>query len=93
MNGIRHRILELNGGLNIHIAEKGEGSPVVLFIHGFPDIWYGWRHQIIGIAEKGYHAVAVDLRGFGDTDVPIGVENYTEMHIVGDLIALIDTLG
>lgn len=93
MKGIRHRTLELKGGLNMHIAEKGEeGAPVVLFIHGFPDTWYGWRHQIVGIADKGYHVVAVDLRGFGDSDVPNGVDNYTNMHVVGDLVALIDAL-
>ncbi|XP_014628054.1 uncharacterized protein LOC114402206 [Glycine soja] len=52
----------------MHFAEKGEG-PVVLFLHGFPDLWYCWRNQILNLSELGYHAVAPDLRGYGDTQV------------------------
>ncbi|KAF9606060.1 hypothetical protein IFM89_022295 [Coptis chinensis] len=91
MEGIKHRTVEVNG-IKMHIAEKGEG-PIVLFIHGFPELWYSWRHQITAIAAHGYKAVAPDLRGYGDTDAPTAVTDYTCFHIVGDLIALIDTLG
>ncbi|KAK9130989.1 hypothetical protein Sjap_011476 [Stephania japonica] len=91
MEGIGHRTVAVNG-INMHIAEKGQG-PVVLFLHGFPELWYSWRHQIVSLAASGYHAVAPDLRGYGDTDAPPSISSYTCFHIVGDLIALIDTLG
>lgn len=91
MESIRHRSIESNG-IKIHIAEKGSG-PLVLLIHGFPELWYSWRHQILALADNGYHALAPDLRGYGDSDAPQGVENYTCFHIVGDLISLLNALG
>ncbi|XP_058084062.1 uncharacterized protein LOC131231776 isoform X2 [Magnolia sinica] len=91
MDGIEHRTVSVNG-INMHLAEKGAG-PTVLLIHGFPQLWYTWRHQIHGLAARGYRAVAPDLRGFGDTDAPPSAASYTVYHIVGDLIALIDLLG
>ncbi|OVA13437.1 Alpha/beta hydrolase fold-1 [Macleaya cordata] len=84
-------MVEVNG-INMHVAEKGEG-PVVLFLHGFPELWYSWRHQIVALAARGYRAVAPDLRGYGDTDAPTSINSYTYCHIVGDIIALINTLG
>ena len=60
MEGIDHRIVSVNG-IKMHIAEKGQG-PVVLFLHGFPELWYSWRHQIHALVSLGYHAVAPDLR-------------------------------
>ncbi|KAF5944701.1 hypothetical protein HYC85_018778 [Camellia sinensis] len=66
MEGIEHKTISVNG-INMHIAEKGKG-PVVLFLHGFPELWYSWRHQILYTAAHGYRAVAPDLRGYGDTD-------------------------
>ncbi|XP_038974442.1 epoxide hydrolase A-like isoform X2 [Phoenix dactylifera] len=89
--GITHRTVAVNG-INMHVAEKGEG-PVVLLVHGFPELWYTWRHQIHGLAARGFRAVAPDLRGFGDTDAPPGVSSYSIFHLVGDLVALIDSLG
>ncbi|XP_077240676.1 epoxide hydrolase 1-like [Tasmannia lanceolata] len=89
--GIEHRMVEVNG-INMHVAEKGEG-PVVLFLHGFPELWYSWRHQMVGLAARGYRAVAPDLRGYGDTDAPSSHTSYTAFQLVGDLIALIDNLG
>ncbi|XP_042475878.1 epoxide hydrolase A-like [Macadamia integrifolia] len=91
MEGIGHRMVRVNG-IEMHIAEKGDG-PVVLLLHGFPELWYSWRHQIIALASHGYLAVAPDLRGFGDTDAPPSPSSYTAFHIVGDLVALIDFLG
>jgi len=88
---ITHRIIETNG-IKMHIAEQGSG-PVVLLLHGFPELWYSWRHQIPVLAAAGYHAVAPDMRGYGDTDAPLGAQNYTYFHIVGDLIGLLDALG
>ncbi|KAJ6812665.1 uncharacterized protein M6B38_148795 [Iris pallida] len=89
--GIGHRTLAVNG-INMHVAEKGQG-PVVLLIHGFPETWYAWRHQIASLAALGYRAVAPDLRGYGDTDVPPSVTSYSILHMVGDIVALIDSLG
>jgi len=86
-----HRTVEVNG-IKMHIAEKGEG-PVVLFLHGFPGLWYSWRHQILALSSREYHAVAPDLRGYGDTEAPASITSYTCFHIVADLIALIDFLG
>ncbi|KAL0919763.1 hypothetical protein M5K25_011881 [Dendrobium thyrsiflorum] len=89
--GIEHRTVEVNG-IRMHVAEKGEG-PVVLFLHGFPELWYSWRHQILFLAARGYRAVAPDLRGFGDTEAPPDIAAYSIFHIVGDIVALIDSLG
>lgn len=91
MEGIEHRTVSVNG-INLHIAEKGQG-PVVLFIHGFPELWYSWRHQILALASLGYRAVAPDLRGYGDSDAPPSSSSYTTLHIVGDLVALLELLG
>ncbi|URE28098.1 alpha/beta hydrolase fold [Musa troglodytarum] len=89
--GISHRMVSVNG-INMHVAEKGEG-PTVLLLHGFPELWYTWRHQMQGLAARGFRAVAPDLRGFGDTDAPPAAAAYSILHIVGDLIALLDSLG
>ena len=58
---IRHRTLETNG-IRMHVAEAGDG-PLVVLCHGFPESWYSWRHQLVALAEAGYHAVAPDQRG------------------------------
>ncbi|KAJ0976288.1 hypothetical protein J5N97_018253 [Dioscorea zingiberensis] len=92
METILHRKVDLNG-ISMHVAEKGEGGPIVLLLHGFPELWYSWRHQILGLAARGYHAVAPDLRGFGDTDIPPSPSSYTMLHLVGDILALINALG
>nr|AFK41347.1 unknown [Medicago truncatula] len=92
MEGIEHRTVEVNG-IKMHIAEKGKEGPVVLFLHGFPELWYSWRHQIVALGSLGYRAVAPDLRGYGDTEAPSSISSYTGFHIVGDLVALIDLLG
>ncbi|XVF69450.1 hypothetical protein PTKIN_Ptkin11bG0082900 [Pterospermum kingtungense] len=91
MEGIQHKTVRANG-INMHIAEKGQG-PVILFLHGFPELWYSWRHQIIGLASLGYRALAPDLRGYGGTDAPASIESYTCFHVVGDLIALLDAVA
>ncbi|CAL0325397.1 unnamed protein product [Lupinus luteus] len=91
MEEVEHRTVKVNG-INMHIAEKGQG-PLVLFIHGFPDLWYSWRHQITALASLGYRCLAPDLRGFGDTDVPATPTSYTTLHVVGDLIGLLDAVA
>lgn len=90
-DGITHRFVEANG-IRVHVAEQGEG-PLVVLLHGFPESWYSWRHQLPALAAAGYHAVAPDLRGYGQTDRPEGVEKYSQLHLVGDVIALLDALG
>ncbi len=65
---LTHRFIETNG-LRMHLAEQGTG-PLVLLCHGFPELWYSWHHQLSALAQAGYHAVAPDQRGFGQTDRP-----------------------
>ncbi|KVH95065.1 uncharacterized protein LOC112527677 [Cynara cardunculus var. scolymus] len=93
MEGIDHKMISVNG-INMHIAEMGQG-PIVLLIHGFPELWYSWRHQILYLAAHGYRAIAPDLRGYGDTTgAPIrDPTKFTTLHVVGDLVALLETLG
>jgi pimeloyl-ACP methyl ester carboxylesterase len=88
---LRHRTLETNG-IRMHVAEAGEGFPV-LFCHGFPELWYSWRFQLEALAAAGYHAIAPDQRGYGDTDAPAAIESYGIHHLAGDLIGLLDALG
>jgi pimeloyl-ACP methyl ester carboxylesterase len=59
----------------MHIAEAGAG-PLVLLCHGFPESWYSWRHQLRALGDAGFHAVAPDMRGYGQTDSPNEVEAY-----------------
>ena len=79
------------GGVKIHYATIGQG-PLVVMIHGFPDFWYSWRHQMEGLADK-YQVVAVDQRGYNLSDQPKGVENYDMRLLVGDVAAVIKHLG
>src|ERR1043165_355556 len=88
---IRHRSIAANG-IELHIAEAGDG-PLVLMCHGWPELWYSWRHQLVALAEAGFHAVAPDMRGFGRTSAPDDVAAYTILHTVGDMVALTDALG
>ena len=85
------RIVEANG-LRMRVAEQGEG-PAVLLCHGFPETARSWRHQIAALAAAGYRVVAPDLRGFGGTDGPADAGKYTILHLVVDLVALLDALG
>ena len=89
--GVNHRVVQTNG-ITMHIAEMGEG-PLVVLLHGFPESWYSWRHQLPALAAAGYHAVAPDQRGYGQTDRPAESEKYTQLHLVGDVIGLLDALG
>ncbi|KAL0301651.1 UNVERIFIED_CONTAM: Epoxide hydrolase A [Sesamum radiatum] len=92
MDEIVHKNLKVNG-INMHVAEIGKGPDCVLFLHGFPELWYSWRHQMLHLSAHGYRAIAPDLRGYGDTDVPPSAASYTVFHVVGDLVALLDELG
>jgi pimeloyl-ACP methyl ester carboxylesterase len=88
---IRHRTLRANG-INVHIAESGRG-PLIILLHGFPELWYSWRHQLAFLAAAGYHAVAPDLRGYGGSDAPPAVEAYSMKEMAGDVVGLMDSLG
>jgi pimeloyl-ACP methyl ester carboxylesterase len=89
--GPRMRTVEANG-IKMRIAEMGQG-PLVIFLHGFPESWYSWRHQLPAVAKAGFHAVAPDLRGYGKSDKPAGVDEYDIHHLTGDVVGLIDALG
>ncbi|KAK9945703.1 hypothetical protein M0R45_011202 [Rubus argutus] len=90
MEKIEHTTVPTNG-INMHVASIGSGPPI-LFLHGFPELWYSWRHQLLSLSSRGYRCIAPDLRGFGDTDAPPSATSYTAMHIVGDLVGLLDHL-
>jgi epoxide hydrolase A/B len=88
---ITHRTVRTNG-INLHIAEAGEG-PLVLLAHGFPELWYSYRHQLPALAAAGYHAVAPDIRGYGDSDKPHEIEAYAMREHIADLLGILDALG
>jgi len=81
-------------GLRFHYVEAGDRSdPLVLLLHGFPEFWYAWRHQIPALADAGYHVVAPDLRGYNESEKPRGVEAYSLSHLVTDVVSLIEELA
>lgn len=86
----RHEYVETNG-IRMHYVTQGEG-PLVVLLHGFPEFWYSWRHQIPVLAEC-YRVVAPDLRGYNETEKPDGVEHYQLSLLVADIAGLIEALG
>src|SRR5262249_21943970 len=91
MREVKHLKVETNG-IRMHVAEKGAG-PLVVLCHGFPESWYSWRHQLRALADAGFRAIAPDMRGYGQTERPQGIEKYTLLHLVGDMVGLLDALG
>jgi pimeloyl-ACP methyl ester carboxylesterase len=89
--GSHSRVVDLDG-TRIHCVEAGDG-PLVLLVHGFPESWYSWRHQIPRLAEAGYRAVAIDVRGYGRSSQPLAVEDYRMVRIVADNVGLVTALG
>jgi pimeloyl-ACP methyl ester carboxylesterase len=85
----RHRFVAANGA-RFHVAELGEG-PVVVLLHGFPQFWWTWRHQLPILAEAGYRAVAMDLRGYGASDKP--PRGYDTMTSAADVAGVVRSLG
>lgn len=79
-------------GTRIHVAEMGEG-PMVLFVHGFPESWYSWRHQLPAVAAAGYRAVAIDVRGYGRSSAPLAVADYRMVCHVADNVGVVQALG
>jgi pimeloyl-ACP methyl ester carboxylesterase len=90
VTNIVHRTVKTNG-IELHVAEAGEG-PLVLLLHGWPESWYSWRHQLKALAEAGYRAVAPDVRGYGESDCPEAVDAYTMKTLLADGIGLLDAL-
>jgi len=81
-------------GVDLHYVEEGDPSdPLVLFLHGFPEFWYAWRHQLPALAEGGYHAVAPDMRGYNESEKPTDVEDYRIEELVGDVAGLVEHFG
>jgi pimeloyl-ACP methyl ester carboxylesterase len=91
MTEITHRQVQTNG-ISMHIAEAGTG-PLVVMVHGFPGLWYSWRYQLPALAAAGWHAVAVDQRGYGRTDRPTDPAVYDADYVANDMLGLLDALG
>jgi pimeloyl-ACP methyl ester carboxylesterase len=91
MTEFTHRLVQTNG-IRMHLAEAGEGFPVVM-CHGFPELWYSWRHQLRALAAAGFHAIAPDQRGYGETEAPEPIEAYTQRQLVADIVGMLDALG
>jgi len=85
---VQEKQLGVNG-IRLHVLEAGEG-PLVLLLHGWPELAHSWRHQLAALAEAGYRAVAPDMRGYGKSDAPEASDAYTMLHLVGDVVGLVD---
>ncbi|MDP3492323.1 MAG: alpha/beta hydrolase [Hyphomonadaceae bacterium] len=94
--GINFRMVETNG-IKLRVAEagqkEGEKRPLVVLVHGWPESWYSWRHQIPAIAAAGYHVIAPDMRGYGGSDKPANVDAYDIKHLADDMVGLLDAYG
>ncbi|GAA0449649.1 alpha/beta hydrolase [Streptomyces olivaceiscleroticus] len=88
---VTHRSVASPAG-RIHLAEQGSG-PLVLLVHGFPECWYSWRHQLPALAAAGYRAVAIDVRGYGRSSKPAATEAYRMVDLVADNVAVVHALG
>lgn len=91
MHEIVHRSVATNG-IRLHVAECGRG-PAVVLVHGFPESWYSWRHQLPALAAAGYRALAIDVRGYGRSSKPVRVEDYRIVKNVADVVGLCEGLG
>ncbi|KAL6641260.1 hypothetical protein ACP70R_019441 [Stipagrostis hirtigluma subsp. patula] len=90
---IEHSCLPIRG-LNLHIAQAGKGElGTVVFLHGFPEIWYSWRHQMVAVAAAGYRAIAPDWRGYGLSDQPPEAEEVSYDDVLDDLLGILDALS
>lgn len=88
--GLEHRIVSTNG-VRLHCVVEGDG-PLVVLLHGFPDFWYSWRHQIAALSPH-FRVVAPDLRGYNESEKPAGVEAYAMPELVADVLGLIHAFG
>ncbi|MFG2550747.1 alpha/beta fold hydrolase [Streptomyces sp. NPDC048581] len=88
---VTHRLVSSPAG-RIHVVEQGRG-PMVLLVHGFPESWYSWRHQLPVLAAAGYRAVAIDVRGYGRSSKPFDTAAYRMLDLVADNVAVVHALG
>jgi epoxide hydrolase 4 len=88
---VKHRNETVNG-INLHWVEAGDG-PLVVALHGFPEFWYSWRHQIPALVDAGYRVVAPDLRGYNESDKPPGYDAYLGRPLANDVAGLIERCG
>ena len=91
-DAIQHRAVKANG-LSFHVASAGEGDRLALCLHGFPELWCSWRHQIPLLTRLGYRVWAPDLRGYGETERPTDVAAYAIETLMEDVAGLIDASG
>ncbi|MGK7950698.1 MAG: alpha/beta fold hydrolase [Xenococcaceae cyanobacterium] len=89
-NYFQHQYITVNG-IKLHYVKKGEGS-LILFLHGFPEFWYSWRHQILEFSQD-YQAIALDLRGYNDSEKPVAKEAYTITELIKDIEGVIKGNG
>lgn len=82
----------IRDGVRLRVREQGAG-PLVLLCHGWPETSYSWRHQMPALAAAGWHVMAPDMRGFGESGAPEAIDAYTIMHLVGDLVGLVAACG
>lgn len=80
-----------NGDTTINVAVHGTG-PLLVFVHGWPELWYSWRHQMQYFGDRGYKVAALDVRGYGGSSNPADIESYTLRHLTSDVAAVIDAL-
>jgi predicted alpha/beta-fold hydrolase len=90
---IRHEYVKVSSDVTLHVVVAGEGTPgtdapTICLLHGFPDFWLSWHRQLQGLVEGGYRVVCPDLRGYGKSSKPSGIERYSEVEITGDVDAL-----
>ncbi|HKP58738.1 MAG TPA: alpha/beta hydrolase [Polyangiales bacterium] len=88
---LEHLTIPVNG-VRLHVVVQGEG-PLIVLLHGFPELWSAWHHQIPALADAGFRVAAPDLRGFGQSDAPEAPHQYSVVHNAGDVIALVQALG
>ena len=79
-------------GIRLRVAESGKG-PLIVLVHGWPESWYSWRHQIAALAAAGYRVAAVDVRGYGGSDKPRAIEAYAIKEMCADIAGLVESLG
>ena len=89
-NAVEHNYAD-NNGVSLHYVTLGAGDPV-LFVHGFPDVWFSWAHQMDGLKDD-FKVAAMDMRAYNKSDAPEGVENYSMELLMGDVTSVIDALG
>lgn len=97
-DSFNHREAHLSTGRTYHFVDQkprnfSEKTPTLLCVHGFPDLWYGWRYQIGPWVERGYRVVVPDMLGYGKTDMPTETWAYSTKHLCSDLAALLDYIG